>query len=162
MYIVTDRLVLREFVIDDWPAVLAYQRDPRYLRFSPWTNRTEAALAVVNFGFQMLKLHRISAWCIAANTASSRVLERVGLRLEGGSCEKMSTSRGVGGIHCSTAYLRASGGLCPQSASARFAALTKIRSPLWVPAQVTRLATLSPSTSMSWTEKLRSGKTVRQ
>jgi ribosomal-protein-alanine N-acetyltransferase len=42
MHIVTDRLVLREFVIDDWPAVLAYQRDPRYLRFYPWTNRTEA------------------------------------------------------------------------------------------------------------------------
>ena len=33
MHIVTDRLVLREFVIGDWPGVLAYQRDPRYLRF---------------------------------------------------------------------------------------------------------------------------------
>ena len=42
MYTVTNRLVLRELVIDDWPAVLAYQRDPRYLRFSSWTNRTEA------------------------------------------------------------------------------------------------------------------------
>jgi RimJ/RimL family protein N-acetyltransferase len=39
MHIVTDRLVLREFVIGDWPAVLAYQRDPRYLRFYPWINR---------------------------------------------------------------------------------------------------------------------------
>jgi ribosomal-protein-alanine N-acetyltransferase len=151
MHIVTDRLVLRDFVIDDWPAVLAYQCDPRYLRFSPWTNRTEAqvrdfvemfmqqqverprrkfqfaitfpnddrvigncgirrkpendweadigyelapeywsrgyateaALAIVNFGFQTLKLHRISAWCIADNTASARVLEKAGLRLEG-------------------------------------------------------------------------------
>jgi [ribosomal protein S5]-alanine N-acetyltransferase len=42
MHIATERLVLREFVIDDWPAVLAYQRDPRYLRFYPWANRTEA------------------------------------------------------------------------------------------------------------------------
>ena len=151
MRIITERLVLREFVIDDWPAVLAYQRDPRYLRFYPWTNRTEAqvrdfvemfvqqqaerprckfqfaitfpnddrvigncgirckpendweadigyelapeywsrgytteaALAIVNFGFQMLKLHRISAWCIADNTASARVLEKVGMQLEG-------------------------------------------------------------------------------
>jgi hypothetical protein len=39
MHIVTDRLVLREFVIGDWPAVLAYQRDPCYLRFYPWINR---------------------------------------------------------------------------------------------------------------------------
>ena len=42
MRIVTDRLILREFVADDWPAVLAYQRDPRYLRFYPWIDRTEA------------------------------------------------------------------------------------------------------------------------
>ena len=33
MHIATERLVPREFIIDDWPAVLAYQRDPRYLRF---------------------------------------------------------------------------------------------------------------------------------
>ena len=151
MRIVTDRLVLREFVTDDWPAVLAYQRDARYLQFYPWTGRpeaevrdfvqmfvdqqterprrkfqlaitlldggrligncgirrkqeneweadigyelapehwgrgyaTEAALAVVNFGFKELKLHRISSWCIADNTASAKVLERVGLRPEG-------------------------------------------------------------------------------
>jgi ribosomal-protein-alanine N-acetyltransferase len=42
MHIITDRLLLREFVIGDWPAVLNYQRDPRYLRFYPWANRTEA------------------------------------------------------------------------------------------------------------------------
>ena len=151
MRIATKRLVLREFVTDDWPAVLAYQRDPRYLRFYPWTDRTEAevrgfvqmfidqqgerprrkfqfaitapdggqlmgncgirrkpendweadigyelapeywgrgyateaALAVVDFGFRELELHRISSWCIADNAASGRVLERVGLRLEG-------------------------------------------------------------------------------
>ena len=151
MRIVTDRLILREFVPDDWPAVLAYQRDPRYLQFYPWTDRTEAeardfvqmfldqqaerprrkfqftitfpddgqvigncgirrkpesdweadigyelapeywgrgyateaALAIINFGFRELKLHRISSWCIADNAASVRVLERVGLRVEG-------------------------------------------------------------------------------
>ena len=36
----TDRLILREFVSADWPDVLAYQRDPRYLRYSDWTDRT--------------------------------------------------------------------------------------------------------------------------
>jgi [ribosomal protein S5]-alanine N-acetyltransferase len=42
MEIRTERLLLREFASEDWPAVLAYQRDPRYLRFYPDTGRTEA------------------------------------------------------------------------------------------------------------------------
>lgn len=151
MRIVTSRLTLRDFVADDWPSVLAYQRDPRYLRFYPWTGRTEAdardfvkmflgqqaerprrkfqlaitlpdsglligncgirrkpendweadigyeldpeywgkgyateaAQAMVDFGFRELALHRISSWCIADNVASVRVLERLGMRLEG-------------------------------------------------------------------------------
>ncbi len=151
MIITTTRLVLREFVTDDWSDVLAYQCDPRYLRFYPWTNRTEAevrdfvlmfmnqqtehprrkfqlaitllntgrligncgirhkpendweadigfelapeywgqgyateaVLAIIDFGFRELELHRISSWCIADNAASTRMLERVGLRLEG-------------------------------------------------------------------------------
>ncbi len=37
---VTSRLILREFVWDDWPAVLAYQSEPAYLRYNPWTTRT--------------------------------------------------------------------------------------------------------------------------
>ena len=31
----------REFVAGDWPAVLAYQRDPRYLRLYEWEDRAE-------------------------------------------------------------------------------------------------------------------------
>lgn len=151
MRLVTDRLVLREFVEADWPTVLAYQRDCRYLRYYPWTDRTpddarafvgmfldwqretprrrfqlaitleeggaligncgirrkldndwqvdigyelnpahwgrgyatEAARAMVNFGFGQLALERISSWCIADNTASARVLERLAFRQEG-------------------------------------------------------------------------------
>jgi RimJ/RimL family protein N-acetyltransferase len=147
----TDRLLLREFVTADWPAMLAYQRDPRYLRYYEWTDRTpgdaqrfvqlfldqqeeqprhkfqlavvlksngqligncgirqasagaheadigyelspdqwghgyatEAARAIVQFGFAELKVHRIWAWCIADNVASTRVLEKIGLKLEG-------------------------------------------------------------------------------
>ncbi len=41
MQITTERLRLREFAQDDWRAVLDYQRDPRYLRYYPWTDRTE-------------------------------------------------------------------------------------------------------------------------
>ena len=151
MQILTERLLLREYAETDWPAVLEYQRDPRYLRFYSWNdptadqvqafvqafvdaqreqprkryafavtlksngqligncnirkNRpedrvaemgyeiaplhwgngyaTEAARAVVGLGFGQLELHRIAAWCIAENTASSRVLEKLGMRLEG-------------------------------------------------------------------------------
>ena len=152
----TARLLLREFVDTDWPAVLAYQRDPRYLQFYAWTDRTpedvqrfvqmfiiqqreqprrkfqlavvlgdtqhligncgirkasaeareadigyelapdhwgqgyatEAAHAIVHFGFTELKLHRITAWCIADNVASAHVLEKLGLKLEGRLREK--------------------------------------------------------------------------
>ena len=147
----TDRLILREFVSADWPEVLAYERDPRYLQYSDWTDRTpddaqrfvqmfldqqaeqprrkcqlavvlkasgqligncgirqaaagareadigyelspahwghgcatEAARAIVQFGFAELGVHRIWAWCIADNVASARLLERIGLKLEG-------------------------------------------------------------------------------
>ncbi|HEU4792080.1 MAG TPA: hypothetical protein VFS96_00310, partial [Nitrolancea sp.] len=42
MLLKTERLLLREFEEDDWSSVLSYQTDPRYLRYSPWTQRTEA------------------------------------------------------------------------------------------------------------------------
>src|SRR5437879_1487138 len=42
MFRTTDRLLLREFAESDWEAVRAYQSDPRYLRFNPWTARSEA------------------------------------------------------------------------------------------------------------------------
>ncbi len=152
----TDRLFLREFVPADWQAVLAYQRDPRYLRYYEWTDRTprdvqrfvqmfidqqqesprckfqlavvlkeggqlvgncgirkasttaleadigyelspdhwghgyatEAARAIVQFGFAELQVHRIWSWCIADNVASAHVLEKLGLKLEGRLREK--------------------------------------------------------------------------
>ena len=151
MELTTERLLLREFNHSDWPEVLAYQSDPRYLRYYVWTERTpeevqafvqmfidqqaeqprtkfqlavslkssgrligncgirmespdthqadigyefsphhwrrgyatEAARAMVNFGFTELKLHRIWSWCIADNLGSARVLEKIGMRLEG-------------------------------------------------------------------------------
>ncbi len=147
----TERLILRDFIHDDWPAVLAYQRDPRYLRYTQWIDRsptdvqrfvqmfleqqqvrprlkyqlavvlkfsgqligncgirlhedeayradigyelspqhwghgyaTEAARAILRFGFTQLNVHRIWAWCIAENTASAHVLEKLGMQYEG-------------------------------------------------------------------------------
>lgn len=151
MQLATERLLLRELTQDDWPAVWAYQADPRYLRYYEWQDRTaentrefvrmlvalqherprrkfqlgvtlrasgqligscgirmdavgaheadigyelspehwgngyatEAARAVVAFGFTELRVHRISSWCVADNAGSARVLEKVGMRLEG-------------------------------------------------------------------------------
>jgi RimJ/RimL family protein N-acetyltransferase len=44
---------------------------------------TEAARAVVEFGFANLGLHRIHAHYFAENKASGRVLEKIGMRPEG-------------------------------------------------------------------------------
>ena len=151
MVLQTPRLILREFAAGDWPAVLAYQSDPRYLRYYAWEGRTpeavqafvqmfldhqretprlryqlavtlretgeligncgirlatsetheaeigyepapdhwgrgyatEAVAAILRFGFDELRVHRITAWLVAENVASARVVEKNGLRLEG-------------------------------------------------------------------------------
>ena len=156
MQLETERLILREFIIDDWTAVLAYQSDPLYLRYYPWSDRTlgnvrefinmfldwqrerprtkfqlavvpkenrqligncgirindvelreanigyeldsqfwgkgyatEAALAILRFGFEELGMHRIVAHTLAVNKGSVRVLEKLGLRLEAKELEK--------------------------------------------------------------------------
>jgi [ribosomal protein S5]-alanine N-acetyltransferase len=44
---------------------------------------TETASALVEFGFNKLKLHRIFATCDPKNVASVRVLEKVGMQKEG-------------------------------------------------------------------------------
>ena len=50
-----------------------------------WHNgyATEAALGFLRFGFLGLDLHRIAARCDDRNTASYRVMERIGMRREG-------------------------------------------------------------------------------
>lgn len=44
---------------------------------------TEAARALVDFGVDVLHLHRIWATCHVDNAASARVLEKIGMRREG-------------------------------------------------------------------------------
>lgn len=44
---------------------------------------TEAAGAVLRFGFEELGLHRIHAHCFIRNPASARVLEKIGMGYEG-------------------------------------------------------------------------------
>ena len=151
MQLLTPRLLLRDYTAADLPAMLAYQRAPRYLRYYPWAERTaadvsrllqvfrdwqeeqprrrfqlaivlpaegrligscglrrppqddraadigyeldpdywgqgyatEAARAMVQFGFRELELQHLTSWCIADNAASARVLARLGFRQEG-------------------------------------------------------------------------------
>jgi len=151
MKLETERLILRDFVRDDWQQVLEYQSDALYLRYYEWTGRTpeavqefvgwfldhqeqtprikfqlavtlkstdqligncgirmdspdafqadigyeldprywnhgyatEAAHAIVDFGFGTFDLHRVWSWCVADNTGSAHVLEKLGMRREG-------------------------------------------------------------------------------
>jgi len=61
-------------------ATLHYSLLPRY-----WGNgfATEAANSLIKYCFEELKLHRIEAGCAVDNLASVRVLEKLGMCLEG-------------------------------------------------------------------------------
>lgn len=151
MKLETERLILRDFVKEDWQRVLEYQSDPLYLRYNSWIERTpeavqefvdwfldhqmqkprikyqlavvlksnnqligncgirmdeadaieadtgyeldpkhwnhgyatEAAHVMVDFGFSRFGVHRIWAACIAENSGSAHVMEKLGMKLEG-------------------------------------------------------------------------------
>lgn len=65
-----------------------------------WGNgyATEAFKRLIQFGFEELKLHRIEAGCAIENKASSRVIEKAGLTLEG-TCRKLLPHQG-GWLDC--------------------------------------------------------------
>jgi RimJ/RimL family protein N-acetyltransferase len=57
-----------------------------YVLGRPWWRRgyaSEATTAVLRFGFDQLGLHKISATCDPDNTASTRVLTKIGMQREG-------------------------------------------------------------------------------
>lgn len=59
---------------------LVYRINPQY-----WGQgyATEASKAMLNLGFNQMKLHRIEALCDVRNTASIKVLEKIGMKKEG-------------------------------------------------------------------------------
>ncbi len=71
---------IRKRSVKTYQADMGYEIDPRV-----WGNgyATEAADAIVKFGFEQLRLHRIIAQAIAENQNSIRVLEKLGMRQEG-------------------------------------------------------------------------------
>ena len=56
---------------------IGYELSPNY-----WGHgyATEAARAIVEFGFTRLRLHRIWSWCIAENVGSAHVLQKLGMQ----------------------------------------------------------------------------------
>ena len=65
---------------NDWEADLDFEIAPEHWRQG---YATEATAALIEYGFNEMKLHRISASCIAENRASARVLSKLGTREEG-------------------------------------------------------------------------------
>ncbi|MFJ8087779.1 GNAT family N-acetyltransferase [Lysinibacillus sp. NPDC095746] len=144
MFIKTNRLLIREFEIQDWQAVYEYTSNPNVMKYIPegvfneeeakkfvsensgeqakyfpvilksdnivighivfhqyfgdhtyeigWVLNpnyynngyaSEAAKAVLNYGFKEMQLHRIIATCQPENIPSYRVMEKIGMRREG-------------------------------------------------------------------------------
>src|SRR5581483_6076718 len=71
---------IRMKTLDAREGDIGYELDPNY---GGCGYATEVAEALLTFGFQELKLHRIWAWCIAEKTGSVHVLEKIGMRQEG-------------------------------------------------------------------------------
>lgn len=82
MIVKTLRLLLREFVEQDWRAVYAYQNDPRYLEFYEWEHRSEQEVkAFVNrFIDQQQALPRTKFQLAIVLPNSNRLIGNVGLR----------------------------------------------------------------------------------
>ncbi len=150
MQLETDRLILRDFLENDWKEVLIYQNDFRYLQYYEWTSRTpedviqfvkdfilqqeaiprrkfqfalilknsgkligncgirindennveadigcelnpeywnngyaiESVKEIVGFGVRDLGVKKITASCIAENTASQKLISKIGMKIE--------------------------------------------------------------------------------
>jgi ribosomal-protein-alanine N-acetyltransferase len=77
---------IRMVTVHAQEAELGYELHPAY-----WGHgyATEAAWHMLAFGFHTLPLQRVWAQCLAENTASVRVLERLGMRPE--RCQRRHT-----------------------------------------------------------------------
>lgn len=71
---------VRRISAEAFEADMGYELDPDH-----WGKgyATEAARAVLRFGFTDMGLHRVCAACVADNTGSSHVLEKIGMQQEG-------------------------------------------------------------------------------
>mgnify|MGYP005871886193 CR=1 FL=1 len=84
MELVTERLLLREFVEADWEAVLAYQRHPLYLRYVAWEQRTpdDVRAFVGMFMAQQQVQPRLKFQWAVVTKADGRLIGNAGIRRE--------------------------------------------------------------------------------
>lgn len=82
MMISTERLLLREFVAEDWRAVYAYQNDPGYLEFYEWEHRSENDVKafVQRFIDQQHDSPRIKFQLAIVLPSNNQVIGNVGIR----------------------------------------------------------------------------------
>ena len=68
---------VRRDSVEAFEGDMGYEFDPEH-----WGKgyATEAARAVLHFGFSHMRLHRISAACVADTTGSAHVLEKLGMQ----------------------------------------------------------------------------------
>jgi ribosomal-protein-alanine N-acetyltransferase len=83
MQLETERLLLREFVADDWEAVLAYQADPLYLRYYHQTEVTadDARAFVQMFLDQQAEQPRTKFQLALVLKAEGRLVGNCGIRI---------------------------------------------------------------------------------
>lgn len=83
MRLETERLILREFVKEDWQRVLEYQSDPLYLRYNEWTERTpETAQEFVGwFLAHQVQQPRIKYQLAVVLKSSSQLIGNCGVRM---------------------------------------------------------------------------------
>src|SRR6476619_6857374 len=82
MILKTERLLLREFVPEDWRAVYAYQNDPQYLEFYEWEHRSENDVKafVRRFLDQQTESPRVKYQLAIVLPESGHVIGNVGIR----------------------------------------------------------------------------------
>lgn len=82
MILTTRRLVMREFKEEDWPAVLAYQSNPLYLRYNPWNVRTEQDVRafVGMFLEQQLQVPRMKFQLAITLPSTGQLIGNCGIR----------------------------------------------------------------------------------
>src|SRR5262245_11805203 len=82
MMIRTERLLLREFVPDDWRALYSYQNDPRYLEFYEWEHRAEPDVRafVQLFLSQQIEMPRAKFQLAITLLDDGRLVGNVGVR----------------------------------------------------------------------------------
>jgi ribosomal-protein-alanine N-acetyltransferase len=84
MELITPRLILRDFRPDDWQTVLAYQRQPQYLRYYAWTDRSpeEVRQFVQMFLDQQQASPRIKFQLAVTLKSTGEVIGNCGIRRE--------------------------------------------------------------------------------